>query len=529
MSSETRSIPSPHRRQAGVLLHVTSLPGAFGVGDFGSAAERFVDWLASARQTLWQILPLGPPSSGASPYQSFSSFAINPLLIALEPLVEEGLLTPAELSQAPQFPVERIDFESVAVWRDSRLRRAWERFLARDAADRQSLWDFGADQAWWLDDYALFMALRSRYPEGDWTSWPEPLRTRDWQALQEAKQELAVEFGYHQFTQLLAHGQWRKLRQFANSRGIEILGDVPIFVGHNSSDVWARQDLFLLDAGGHPTAVAGVPPDYFCEEGQHWGNPLYRWDRHEETGYRWWIDRIWATLQCVDWLRIDHFRGFEAYWEIPATARTAKEGAWQPGPGRRLFDALREALGPLPIIAEDLGVITPEVEALRDGLELPGMRVLQFAFGDSEGTSTHWPHNYVRNCIAYTGTHDNDTAVGWWESGPQLLQTAAERSSELQRARDYLGCPDTGRAWDMVRAVFGSVANRCIVPLQDLLELGATARMNIPGTATGNWNWRLDPACVPADLAERLADLTTLFGRQPTPLRPVAPPPSTAE
>ena len=264
-----------------------------------------------------------------------------------------------------------------------------------------------------------------------------------------------------------------------------------------------------------PRRSPEFPPDYFCEDGQHWGNPLYRWDRLAETGYRWWIDRIWATLQCVDWLRIDHFRGFEAYWEIPGTARTAKEGKWQPGPGRALFEALGESLGPLPIIAEDLGVITAEVEALRDGLGLPGMRVLQFAFGDASGTSTHWPHNYVRNCIAYTGTHDNDTALGWWETGPQLHQTAEDRENELRQARDYLDCRGLGRAWDMIRAVYASVADRCIVPMQDLLELGSTARMNIPGTATGNWDWRLNPLRIPADLAGRLAHLSTIYARLP--------------
>ena len=507
--------PKEPRRQAGVLLHVTSLPGAFGVGDFGPAAYRFIEWLTAARQSLWQILPLGPPASGASPYQSFSSFAINPLMIALEPLVEEGLLTDADLHDAPAFAVERVDFERVAQWREPRLRTAWHRYLARPESERQPLWDFGAAQAWWLDDYALFMALRSRFPAGDWTTWPDPLRSRDWHALQQAKHELAEEFGFQQFTQMLAYGQWRQLRQAANDRGIQILGDVPIFVGHNSADVWARQELFQLDETGRPEAVAGVPPDYFCEDGQHWGNPLYRWDRLAETGYRWWIDRIWATLQCVDWLRIDHFRGFEAYWEIPGTARTAKEGKWQPGPGRALFEALRESLGPLPIIAEDLGVITAEVEALRDGLGLPGMRVLQFAFGDASGTSTHWPHNYVRNCIAYTGTHDNDTALGWWETGPQLHQTAEDRENELRQARDYLDCRGSGRAWDMIRAVYASVADRCIVPMQDLLELGSTARMNIPGTATGNWDWRLNPLRIPADLAGRLAHLSTIYARLP--------------
>ncbi|MFM8582665.1 MAG: 4-alpha-glucanotransferase [Planctomycetaceae bacterium] len=495
--------PKESRRQAGVLLHVTSLPGPFGVGDFGPAAYRFLDWLTEAGQSLWQILPLGPPASGASPYQSFSSFAINPLMIALEPLVDDGLLTDADLRDAPAFVVDRVDFERVAQWREPRLRTAWKRYLARPESERQSLWDFGAAEAWWLDDYALFMALRTRFPAGDWTTWPAPLRTRDWHALQQVKRELAEEFGFHQFTQLLAYGQWRRLRQAANDRGIQILGDVPIFVGHNSSDVWARQELFQLDDAGSPTAVAGVPPDYFCEDGQHWGNPLYRWDRLAGTGYRWWIDRIAATLRCVDWLRIDHFRGCEAYWEIPGTARTAKEGQWQPGPGRDLFDALRAALGELPIIAEDLGVITPDVDALRRRLGLPGMRILQFAFAGDAG-NRFLPHNHERDAVVYTGTHDNDTTAGWW---------AQASEHERHFARGYLATDGHDMPWALIRAACASVADAAIHPMQDVLALPSECRMNHPGQGQGWWKWRMRWSQVHAWHAERLAELGRLYGR----------------
>ncbi|MCY2963209.1 MAG: 4-alpha-glucanotransferase [Planctomycetota bacterium] len=504
------------RRQAGVLLHITSLPGAWGVGDLGSDAFRFVDWLASAGQSIWQILPLGPPACGASPYQAYSAFAGNPLLISPEQLVADGLLEWTDIDNCPASPVDCVDFESIGPWRAKLLRLAWRRFNERSEPERRELWDFGAEHAWWLDDYALFMALRDNHTADDWTGWPIEWRARHHDALQNAKRDFADDFGFHQFGQLQFFKQWQTLRRYANERGVQILGDVPIFVGHNSSDVWARQDLFQLDESGTPTVVAGVPPDYFCETGQRWGNPLYRWDRLAEQGFGWWVDRIRSTLQFVDLLRIDHFRGFQAYWEIPAESETAQIGRWVPGPGESLFHTLKDRLGTLPIIAEDLGLITQEVEALRDGLGLPGMRVAQFAFGDESGTSCHWPHTYVKNCVAYTGTHDNDTTRGWYEAVPGPKDSDELWEAERLRAREYLDRDGSQIAWDMARAVFASVADRCVVPIQDLLELGTEARMNIPGTPEGNWRWRLDRSLVTPELTERLRKMTEIYARGKT-------------
>ena len=507
----TRSTPT--RRQAGVLLHVTSLPGEFGVGDLGSPAFSFLEWLARGGQTIWQILPLSPPACGGSPYTAFSAFAGNPLLISPEKLVQAALLSADDVANPPGGGDDRVDFETVGTWRRGLLRRAWRNFQARSSEERQCLWDFGYEHAWWLDDFALFLALRDNLPDHDWTSWPEPFRHRDSHALWQAKDQFSDDFGFHQFCQYLFFTQWRELRTRARELGIEILGDVPIFVAHNSSDVWARQDLFQLGPDGHPTVVAGVPPDYFSETGQRWGNPLYRWDRLADEGYRWWIDRIRMTLECVDLLRIDHFRGFEAYWEIPADAETAQTGRWIPGPGKALFAALREQLGTLPIIAEDLGLITAGVEQLRDDLELPGMRVLQFAFADDSGTSCHWPHTWVKNCVAYTGTHDNDTSRGWYEAPPTPTETPEQWEAERQRARDYLASDGTAIAHDMVRAVYASVADRCVIPLQDLLNLDTSARMNIPGVAEGNWGWRVSSDQLTQDLATELRRLTRLYAR----------------
>lgn len=507
------SFSTESRRRAGVLLHITSLPGAWGLGDLGSEAFRFVDWLVCARQSIWQILPLGPPGCGASPYQSFSAFAGNTLLISPEQLVTDGLLEPGDLEDCPQSACDRVNFESIGPWRERLLRLAWTRFNKRPEEDRRPLWEFGSQHAWWLDDYALFMALHSRFPGNDWTAWPRELRTREPHALHSAKHELADAFGFHQFGQYLFFRQWGALRRYANERGVQILGDVPIFVAHNSADVWARQDLFQLDEEGRPSVVAGVPPDYFAKTGQRWGNPLFRWDRIADQGYAWWIDRIRCTLQCVDMLRVDHFRGFESYWEIPADSKTAINGRWVPGPGAALFHALEARLGRLPIIAEDLGLITAEVEALRDSLGLPGMRVLQFAFADESRMSCHWPHTYVKNCVAYTGTHDNETSRGWYEAGPAENQTEEQCQLERQRAREYLNCDGSKIAWDLVRAIHASVANTCVIPMQDLLGLDASHRMNTPGTPTGNWRWRLDRDLVTPELTVRLKKLTEIYAR----------------
>lgn len=513
------STSSSRRRKSGVLLHITSLPGQYGIGDLGEEACRFVDWLAEAGQSIWQILPLGQPSCGASPYQAYSAFAGNPLLISPEKLIEQGLLEPDDVADCPSVSLDTVDFDAILPWRMQLLRRAWKRFNCWPEEDRRVLWDFGCEHAWWLDDYALFMALRDNHPADDWTGWPTEWRQRWHESLQSAKSEYAYDFGFHQFCQYLFFLQWRVVREYANQKGVEILGDLPIFVGHNSADVWARQDIFHLTPEGTASVVAGVPPDYFCETGQRWGNPLYRWDILAQQGYQWWIDRIRMTLAMVDQLRIDHFRGFESYWEIPADCPTAQVGRWVPGPGAAFFHALRDRLGALPIIAEDLGVITPEVEALRDGLGLPGMRVLQFAFGDASCTCCHWPHTFVPNCVAYTGTHDNDTSRGWLNEAPGAKDDPDAWQEARTRALNYTDSKPSHFAWSLVRAVFTSVADRCVVPMQDLLQLDSSARMNVPGVADGNWRWRLDRALITPEMTAALRRLTELSARcDPTPV-----------
>jgi 4-alpha-glucanotransferase len=513
-------------RRAGILLHVTSLPGPYGIGDFGGAAYRFVDFLRRAGQSIWQILPLGPTGYGDSPYQSFSAFAGNPLLISPEHLLRDGLLTETDLTDASglateqfpteRFPADRVDFERVTPWRMALLERAFARFSADAPGDWRAEFNrFRASEARWLDDYTLYMALKESYPPGVWTDWAAGDRQRQPAALQARRQELAGRIELHAFAQFLFFRQWRELKQYANRQGVLVMGDIPIFVAHDSADVWAAQELFSLDAQGRPTLIAGVPPDYFCATGQRWGNPLYRWDRLAEQDYRWWTERLAAAMRTLDLIRIDHFRGFEAYWEIPASAPTAMTGRWVAGPGDDLFRAMTARLGPLPLIAEDLGVITPAVEALRDRLELPGMRVLQFAFGEDPKANDYQPHNYPRHCLVYTGTHDNDTSVGWHHSqaGEGTTRTADEIAAERDLALRYLHSDGREVHWDMIRAAHASVADVAIVPMQDVLGLGSEARMNMPGSSTGNWRWRM-PAQPPRDLELRLAEMTGLYGRQ---------------
>ena len=498
-----------NRRRAGILAHPTSLPGPFAVGDLGPASERFLAWLEAAGQSLWQVLPLGPVGEGCSPYVARSAFAGNPLLISPERLAEDGLLEPGELADAPGAG-GRVDLAAAARWKERLLRAAWERFRRAAAPApleelREELRAFAADPAHaWLGDWELFAALRDAHRGRSWVEWAAPLARRDPAALEEARRELLVETGYHRFVQFLFFRQWRRLRAAARARGIGILGDVPIYVSHDSADVWARPELFDLDAAGRPLHVAGVPPDYFSPTGQRWGNPLYRWERMAEDGYRWWIERLRANLELTDWVRLDHFRGIAAYWEVPASEPSAMRGRWMPGPGAALLDALREALGELPLVAEDLGVITPDVEALRDGAGLPGMRVLQFAFGDDE--SSHLPHRYVPRCVVYTGTHDNDTTLGWF---------VAASPEERERVLDYVGGDGIEPHWDLARAAATSVAAWAVVPLQDVLGLGSEARMNTPGQAAGNWSWRARAQQLGGEEASRLRRLAQLTGRLP--------------
>lgn len=469
------------QRASGVLLHPTSLPGPFGSGDFGIDAYKFVDWLKAAGQTYWQVLPLGEIGPGNSPYMSSSTFAGSVLLIDLVELAEQGWLSHDDLIPLPEFNTGRTNYELTKLFRIERLRRAAQQFFAKsDKNLHQSFTEFCESEKEWLHDYALFMAIARQEEGREWSCWPHDLVRREPQAIRNVEMSCDAEIAFWKFCQWSFARQWSNLKAYANQLGILIIGDVPIFVALQSADVWAHQELFELNENGQPLVVAGVPPDYFSETGQLWGNPLYRWDAHEKTGYKWWIFRLKKALQLSDLVRIDHFRGFASYWEVPADAPNAIHGKWMPGPSEKLFRAFENAFPNLPIIAEDLGMITPDVIQLRNQFQLPGMRVLQFAFG--EGESNHFlPHHYIPNTIAYTGTHDNDTSVGWWNS------LSAHQKSFAQQ---YLNCDGQNIQWDMIRAISNSIANTVIYPLQDILGLPNTCRMNCPGLAEGNWEWR---------------------------------------
>ena len=491
-------------RASGILLHPTSLPGPHGSGDFGTAAYHFVDWLVTAGQSLWQILPLGGIGPGNSPYMSSSAFAGNALLIDLQALQEAGWLDRADLAPAADFDEQRLNFGVVVPWRMARLQWAAERFHAGATPPQRDDFDaFCARHAGWLDDYALFMALADAQGGRLWCDWAPLLARRDGAALAQARGEHAAAIVFWQFCQWCFFRQWERLKAYANGRGVRIVGDTPIFVAYQSADVWARQELFELDAQGRPQVVAGVPPDYFSATGQRWGNPLYRWDAHHAEAYAWWTERVRRTFDLVDIVRIDHFRGFVSYWEIPAEEPTAVIGRWVPGPGAALFQAIESAFGDLPIIAEDLGVITPEVDALRRRFGLPGMRVLQFAFG-GDNDNTYLPHNYEPNTVVYGGTHDNNTSTGWW-----LEASEAERS----HACDYLATDGQDMAWTLIRAACASVADTAIHPLQDVLELGAECRMNLPGQGEGYWEWRFTWDQVLPEHAQRLKHFCDLYRR----------------
>ena len=496
-------------RSAGVLLHPTSFPGRFGIGDLGPPADRFLAWAQAAGQRWWQILPLGPPARGQSPYTAYSAFAGNPLLISPDLLRRRGLLTDEDLSDAPDFPADRVDFNRVAPWKERLLRRSWRhvRQLANATLD-DALREFSQapEQATWLDDWALFAALHAHHGGRSWWRWPGDLAARDTSALIAARRELAEEIAYQRYVQFLFASQWRQLADAAHRRGLRILGDLPIYVALDSADAWAHRELFDLDDAGRPRAVAGVPPDYFSDDGQLWGNPLYRWDRMADDGFSWWVERLAANLRWCDALRLDHFRGFEAYWRVPADAETAAAGDWAPGPGKALFDALEKALGPLPLIAEDLGDITPEVESLRRELGLPGMKILQFAFNSDD--SEHLPHHHEPATVVYTGTHDNQTSAGWAEH----LDPDSARRLRLHTGAE--GEPGD-IAWSLIRTAYLSPAETAIVPIQDVLGLGNEARMNVPAVAEGHWTWRLDGDQLTAEHAARLRALAEASGRLP--------------
>jgi 4-alpha-glucanotransferase len=511
------------QRASGILLHVTSLPGPYGVGDFGRSAFEFVDSLVRARQGIWQVLPLGPTGYGDSPYQSYSAFAGNPVLVDLEELAEPGWLTAAELADVPLSAANRADFERITPWRLAKLRLAYERFAASLTRSQQvDLQAFRDQNRAWLDDYALFMALKERFGGVQWTLWPAGPAARETAAMRELEQTVADEVEFHVFVQWCFFRQWRTLKDYANDRGVRIIGDVPIFVAHDSADVWAQRRLFQLQESGEPRFVAGVPPDYFSATGQLWGNPLYDWKYAASTGYKWWLRRLEQALNLFDFVRLDHFRGFVAHWEIPAEDDTAAGGRWVPGPSAAFFEAAVKRFGRLPLIAEDLGVITPDVEALRDQFGLPGMRVLQFAFGDDPKAADYRPHNFIPNCACYTGTHDNDTTVGWFESvaGEGTTRTAEQIARERDFTLRYLQSRGSEMHWDMIRLAVASVARLAVFPMQDVLGLGSEARMNMPSTSRGNWGWRMQPGQFTRRDEERLAAMAELFDRSLFPTSP---------
>jgi 4-alpha-glucanotransferase len=494
---------APRQRSSGILLHPTSLPGPHGIGDLGPEAFAWIDAVAHAGQKWWQILPLGPTGFGDSPYQCFSAFAGNPYLISPQFLIEDGLLNTSDLPPA-DFPACHVDFGLVIPYKLAILTKAWQNFKAGKGAPLKAAFDkFCREEAAWLNDYALFRALKDAHKGAGWLEWPEPARLRQPLYLERARRELVDPVGQHQFQQFLFFRQWQRVKEHAHQRGIKIIGDLPIFVSIDSSDVWANPQYFLLDEKRHPKVVAGVPPDYFSATGQLWGNPLYDWPALERNGFSWWIERMRASLRLYDVVRLDHFRGFEAYWEVPAGMPNAVKGRWMKAPGAALMTKLRQALGGLPLVAEDLGIITPEVDKLRTDFKLPGMIILQFAFSDP--ANRYLPHNFTDpNMVVYTGTHDNDTTRGWYESAPE---------KERDFVRRYLARDGSDISWDTIRLAWSSIADYALAPLQDVVCAGSEGRMNFPGKPEGNWSWRYQTQQLGQGYLDRLAEMTYLYGR----------------
>lgn len=499
----------PFPRASGILLHPTCFPGRFGIGDLGAAAYQFIDFLTESGQQLWQILPLGPTGMGNSPYLSYSAMAANPLLINLDYLQEQGLLTEADLANIPDFPMDQVDFDQVRDFKMPLLQKSATVFTTEATPEQQEKFqEFCSQQAYWLDDYSFFMALKDAHQGAGWHTWEPEISRRHPQALAEWKERLSQEIFFHQYLQFQFFQQWSALKTYANDHGIQIFGDLPIYVAHDSADVWAHPEIFALDAEtGEPALMAGVPPDYFSATGQLWGNPVYKWERLAQEDFHWWVQRLQAMLNYVDLIRIDHFRGLQAFWAVPQGETVAINGEWLEGPGEAFFRVINDKLGQLPIIAEDLGIITPDVEALRDQFNLPGMKILHFAF-DSGSDNPYLPYNYTTpNWIVYTGTHDNNTTVGWFN---------ARTPEEQQRIIRYLGVTsDQGIHWDLIRLASASVAYRAIFPLQDILGLGEEAKMNQPSTAEGNWGWRYRPEMLTDAVAQQLRTVTEIYGRLP--------------
>lgn len=495
------------RRGSGVLLHITSLPSPYGIGDVGPAAYRFADFLAEAKQSFWQILPLNPtePSYGNSPYQSPSAFAGNPLLISPELILRDGWLKETDLEAVPEYPKARVDYGAVTAFKHRLFALAYGRF--KESSPKHGYERFCFENAHWLDDYALFKSVNNHFTGKLWTEWPQELRDRQPRALEPLKNDLQDRIQFEKFLQYLFFEQWNSLKRYCNERGIQIFGDIPIYVIHNSADVWASPELFKLDKQKRPYVVAGVPPDYFSETGQLWGNPIYSWETLRETGYAWWIRRVAQNAKLFDLVRVDHFRGLIGYWEVPASEPSAIKGKWVEAPAEDFLNALFKKLPNLSIVAEDLGVITPDVREIMYRFALPGMKVLLFAFGDDLATNPYTPHNLPTNCVIYTGTHDNNTVKGWFEG-----EATPETKERLCR---YLGreVPVESIHWELIRAAMMSVANMAIFPMQDLLGLGAEARMNRPASAKGNWEWRLVPDQLQPSIVEQLREMTEIYGR----------------
>jgi len=494
------------KRSSGILLHISSLPGPDGIGDLGAEAYHWINFLHESGTNLWQVLPLGPTGYGDSPYQCFSAFAGNPYLISPALLLADGLLTREALAKRPEFSPDIVDYGRVIDWKTYLLDYAYDQFRRKESGKLRKAYDkFVKKKSWWLEDFAIFMAIKEVNNEIAWSEWDRPLRLREPDALERVKIDLAETIMRHKFRQFLFFRQWENLHDYAHQKGIQIVGDIPIFVAHDSADVWANPELFFMDEERRPTVVAGVPPDYFSATGQLWGNPLYDWKYHKKTGYKWWIKRLKSTFSLFDIVRLDHFRGFAAYWEIPAGEETAINGQWKKGPYDDFFKVISKAFdGKLPIIAEDLGEITPDVFELRDKFKLPGMKVMQFAFA-GDCTDPFLPHNYPKNCVAYTGTHDNDTTVGWYQN------SSTEKERDFYRR--YLARDGHEVAWDMIRAIWSSVADIAVAPLQDFLNLGTEARMNLPGTLGGNWQWRVQSHHLADFLKKRIRETNELYNR----------------
>lgn len=493
-------------RSSGILFHPTSLPGKYGIGTLGKEAYAFIDFLKKSRQKLWQIFPLGPTGYGDSPYQSFSSFAGNPYLIDFDLLIEAHLLSEEDLRDVFFGDNEEyIDYGAIYNQKYPLLRRAYENFKSSDNHEmRENLEHFKRENASWLNDYSLYISLKNHFNGLPWNEWAHDIKNREHGAMEHYRNELADDIEYHNFIQFLFFKQWGDVKRYANENGIKIIGDIPIFVAADSSDAWANPEIFLFDEERKPVKVAGVPPDYFSATGQLWGNPLYNWQKLKETNYSWWVERVRANLSTCDIIRIDHFRGFEAYWAVPYGDDTAINGQWEPGPGIDLFNAIKSQLGELPIIAEDLGLMTQGVIDLREATGFPGMKILGFAF-DSGEENDYLPHTYTKNCVVYTGTHDNDTLIGWFHKA---------KEEDRQFARDYLNSRSDDKIhWDAIRGAWSSVANMAISPVQDFLGLGSEARINTPGVAAGNWQWRLKHGVLTDELADRIAKLTKVYSR----------------